>query len=50
MVLEINMGICPRLDFENIMLFNCLGYNFNSYGACELLLIYDIMNDIIIIP
>ena len=26
MVWEINMGVCPRLDFENIMLFNCLGY------------------------
>ena len=22
MVWEINMGVCPRLDFENIMLFN----------------------------
>ena len=37
MVWEINMGVCPRLDFENItsMLFNCLGYNFNIYGAFE---------------
>ena len=54
MVWEINMGVCPRLDFENIMLFNCLGYNFNMYGAFEFyaipLLIYDIMNDITIIP
>ena len=25
MVWEINMGACPRLVFENIMLFNCLG-------------------------
>ena len=33
MVWEINMGVCPRLDFENIMWFNCLGYNFNIYGA-----------------
>ena len=33
MVWEINMGVCPRLDFENIMLFNCLGYKFNIYGA-----------------
>ena len=31
------MGVCPRLDFENIMLFNCLGYNFNIYGAFEFL-------------
>ena len=54
MVWEINMGVCPRLDFENIMLLNCLGYNFNIYGAFEFLaiplLIYDVMNDITIIP
>ena len=37
MVWEINMGVCPRLDFENIILFNCLGYNFNIYGAFEFL-------------
>ena len=37
MVWEINMGVCPRLDFENNMLFNCLGYNFNIYGAFEFL-------------
>ena len=37
MVWEINMGVCPRLDFDNIMLFNCLGYNFNIYGAFEFL-------------
>ena len=37
MVWEINMGVCPCLDFENIMLFNCLGYNFNIYGAFEFL-------------
>ena len=54
MVWEINMGVCPRLDFDNIMLFNCLGYNFNIYGAFEFfaitLLIYDVMNDFTIIP
>ena len=54
MVWEINMGVCPRLDFENIMLFICLGYNFNIYGAfeflCNCMLIYDVMNDITIIP
>ena len=48
------MGVCPRLDFENIILFNCLGYNFNIYGAFEFLSIplpiYDVMNDISIIP
>ena len=37
MVWENNMGVCPRLDFENIMLFNCLGSNFNIYGAFEFL-------------
>ena len=37
MVWEINMGVCPHLDFENIMLFSCLGYNFNIYGAFEFL-------------
>ena len=35
MVWVINMGVCPRLDFENIMLFDCLGYNFNIYGVFE---------------
>ena len=37
MVWEINMGVCTRLDFDNIMLFinNCLGFNFNIYGAFE---------------
>ena len=37
MVWEINMGVCPRLDFDNIMIFNCLGYNFNINGAFEFL-------------
>ena len=37
MVWENNMGVCPRLDFENIVLFNCLGYNLNMYGAFEFL-------------
>ena len=55
MVREINMGVCPRLDVKNIMLFNCLGYNLNifmvrlSFYAIPLL-IYDVMNDITIIP
>ena len=54
MVFEINMGVCPRLDFANIILFNCLGYNFNilvrlSFYAIPLL-IYDVMNYITIIP
>ena len=48
------MGVCPRLDFENIMLFNCLGITLmfmvrlSSYAIP--LLIYDVMNDITIIP
>ena len=54
MVWEVNMGVWPRLDFENSMLFNCLGYNFNIYGAFEFyaipLLIYDVMYDSTIIP
>ena len=54
MVWEIYMGVCPRLNFDNIMLFNCLGYNFNIYGAfeflCIQLLIYEVMNDNTIIP
>ena len=53
MVWEINMGVCPRLEFDKIMLFNCLGYDFYIYGAFEFyaipLLIYGVMNDIIII-
>ena len=54
MVWEINMGVCPRLDFENIMLFNCLGITLIfmvrlSFYAIPLL-IYDVMNDITIIP
>ena len=37
MVWEIKMGVCPRLEFGSIMLFSCLRYNFNIYGAFELL-------------
>ena len=52
MVWEINMGVCPRLDFKNIMLCICLGYNLIfmvrlSFYAIPLL-IYDVMNDITI--
>ena len=35
MVWEINMGVCPRLEFNNIMFSNCLGYDFYIYGAFE---------------
>ena len=37
MVWEINMGVCLRLEFDNIMFINCLGYDFYIYGAFELL-------------
>ena len=54
MVWEINMGVCPRLEFDKIMLFNSLGYDLYIYGAfeclCNPLLIYDVLNDITIIP
>ena len=35
MVWEINMGVCPRLEFDNIMIIICLGYDFYIYGAFE---------------
>ena len=37
MVWEINIGVCPRLEFDNIMFINCLGYDFYIYGAFEFL-------------
>ena len=37
MVWEINMGVCPRLEFDNIMFINCLRYDFYIYGAFEFL-------------
>ena len=37
MVWEINMGVSARLEFDNIMLFNCLWYEFFIYGAFEFL-------------
>ena len=37
MVWEINMGVCPGLEFDNIMFINCLGYDFYIYGAFEFL-------------
>ena len=54
MVWEINMGVCPRLEFDNIMFSNCLGYDFIfmvhlSFYAIPLL-IYDVMYDIATIP
>ena len=40
MVWEINTGVCPRLEFDNIMFINCLGYDFYIYGAFEFLCNY----------
>ena len=37
MVWEINMGVCPRLEFKNIMFINFLGYEFYIYVAFEFL-------------
>ena len=37
MVWEINIGVCPRLEFDNIMFINCLGCDFYIYGAFEFL-------------
>ena len=31
------MGVCLFLEFDKIMLFNCLGYDFYIYGAFEFL-------------
>ena len=50
MVLEINMGVCPRLEFDNIMFINCVSMTFIfmvhlSFYAIPLL-IYDVMYDI----
>ena len=54
MVWEINMGVCPRLEFDTIMFIDCLGYGFYLYGAFEFLgnsiQIYDVMYDITTIP
>ena len=37
MVWEINMGVCSRLEFDNIMFINCLRYVFYIYSAFEFL-------------
>ena len=34
-VWEINMGVCPRLEFDNIMFINFLGYDFYIYDAFD---------------
>ena len=56
MVCKINMGVCPRLEFDNIMFSNCLGYDSYIYYMVHLsfyaipLLIYDVVYDITTIP
>ena len=35
--MEINIGVCPRLEFDNIMFNYCLGYYFYINGAFEFL-------------
>ena len=37
MVWAMNMEVCLRLEFDNIMLFNCLGNDFYIYEALEFL-------------
>ena len=37
MVWEINMGVCPCLEFDNFMFIKSLGYDFYIYGAFEFL-------------
>ena len=54
MVLEINIGVCPRLEFDNITLLIVWGMTFIfmvhlSFYAIPLL-IYDVMYDITTIP
>ena len=51
MVKEINMGVCQRFEFDNIMHICCLGYDSYNYGAFDFfnvfpLSIYDVMYDI----
>ena len=49
MVWEINMGVCPRLDFDNIMLLIVWGITLIFMARLSFyaipLLIYDVMND-----
>ena len=34
---EINTGVCPRLEFDNIMFIICLWYDLYIYGAFQFL-------------
>ena len=47
------MGVFPRLEFDNITLINCLGYEFYIYGDLSFYaipLIYDVMYNITTTP
>ena len=48
------MGVRPRLEFDNIILINCLGFDIYIHGAFEFyaipLLIYDVTFDIATTP
>ena len=48
------MGVCLRLEFDNFMFINCLGYDFYIYCAFEfyaiVLLINDVMYDTPTVP
>ena len=54
MVWEINMGVCPRLEFDKIMFINYLGMNFISMVHLSFyaipLLVYDVVYGITTIP
>ena len=48
---KINMGVCPRLEFDDIMVVNCMAYDFYIYVAFDLfyrnpLSIYNAIYDI----
>ena len=48
------MGVCPRLEFDDIMLICYLGHDFYILGAFDCyavpLSIYDVIHDISTIP
>ena len=54
MLCEINTGVCPRLDFYNIMFLVVWGITLISIMRLSFyaipLLIYDVMNGITLIP
>ena len=38
------MGVCPCLEFDNIMFIDCLGYDFYSYVEFEFFFCNSIAN------